>query len=279
MKKTVLILLVAIMTLSIFSGCGKSIEEMNEVASKMFKAANSALSEMEDEEMDLGGVHGFTIDSNGQLCGDTGEFEKDIFIEKISKFFEDNDKYYWLVYIRSGSAIEVYAAEKKDSKIIGAYPDSIDTADKTIDDIQEELKSKDTFGITVDDFVEQFNEKANDFYEKTNLDFTLNKVDDNIYTYANSVKLTIHEKGGYIFNFNVVVQVTDYYDLDSITQQSCVYVMLAPALVVDTEKDLYELSETLYSDYNFSDDNVYYMFTEPFSVITEPLLVIRTNNN
>lgn len=275
MKKVLSTLLVAIMTLSIFTGCGKSLEEMNDVASKMFKATNSVLAEMQDEDMEVGGSNGLTIDSDGKLSGDTGNFEKDEFIGRVSKYFEDHNKYYWIVYIRSGSAIEVYAAEKKDSKIIGAYPDSIDTADKTIDDIQEELKSKDTFGITVDDFVEQFNEKTKSFYGKLSADFTLNKSDDNKYTFGDDLFiLSITEKNGYIAMLNVKApaQVYDSFMSNS-GEDNLVWIMLAPALVVDPDRDLFDLSDTLVSD-TFSDDKIYYIYQEPFSYLTEPTLLI-----
>ena len=69
MKKFLAVTLSVIIAGTALTGCGKSVEELNDIAKTMLKAGCSALTNLEEDDVSFGNGSLFYLDSKGEMFG------------------------------------------------------------------------------------------------------------------------------------------------------------------------------------------------------------------
>lgn len=94
-------------------------------ANGIYKAVNSALVELDENGIDVGGA--FWFDSNKNIS-DTAKSamidSKDDFYDKISNFYAKADSCKWLVVCENGMVDYAFASDDFDSTTVSVYPES-----------------------------------------------------------------------------------------------------------------------------------------------------------
>lgn len=102
----------------------------NSTASSVYKAINSALTELDEEGIDVGGDYIMTYNvSTGKWSQVSSDDDKELFGKKVSNFFADINKVKNGVQcaISNGSCVAVAVAS--DSTYTGTYPAGVITSD------------------------------------------------------------------------------------------------------------------------------------------------------
>lgn len=149
MKKLIALISATALAFTCFTGCGsnkeKTADELNVMADSLYRAGNSAMTEIckdfEESDFELGGKAAslkceFWYDSNGNCDYEDFEFADDL-SKKISKEWKDSEDVEWIVFFYNGEVTEAYAANSFDSVIIGTRG-ATDTEGKTLDSIKTE---------------------------------------------------------------------------------------------------------------------------------------------
>ena len=113
--------LAAILVPSMLGYIRKSkINAANSTAAQVHKAANTALTELDEEGKSTVSFDGDTTHAkDGGMSGD--------FLEKIAKYMDDADKCDFAVHVHMGSCVA--AAASQDQKYYGTYPAGLVTSD------------------------------------------------------------------------------------------------------------------------------------------------------
>ena len=112
--------LAAILVPSMLGYIRKSkINAANSTAAQVHKAANTALTELDEE--------GGTMPADGPTTHNKGDGMTGDFLEKIGKYMDDADKCDFAVQVHMGSCVA--AAASQDGKYYGTYPAGLVTSD------------------------------------------------------------------------------------------------------------------------------------------------------
>ncbi len=198
MKKFIAITTALILSISCFTSCGDeddddynsssskiSKSELDQSASSISKAFTSTFAEKGGEIKEDGIIASdgtCTISENPSIITDTAV-----------NYFMDLNKYKWICVEEDCLAKEIYIAESWNDTVIGTYPETLDTNGKKLSEIKEEIQtrnsnisepttvqvninsvetttvnepttlkpsSSNTFGFTVTEFVDYFNDNA-----------------------------------------------------------------------------------------------------------------------
>ncbi len=119
----------------------------NTTASSVYKAINSALTELDEEGIDVGGAYLLTYDASTKAWSSLGDDDKTKFGTKVNNFFADIDKVKQGVKAQMVGGACVAVACAQDSTYTGTYPagvitsDNYDTySDKVEDALNEAIK-------------------------------------------------------------------------------------------------------------------------------------------
>lgn len=123
---------------------------MEEIASSFYKAANSALTEMDEESYDISGYFIVSSDKNYNY-NISEEFDIEYFTKKFYNFYADGSEFSWMLVVNDGSCIFSAFSDLWDNEeFIGSYPgDRMATGKfklnddnlKTLSDYYEHFKS------------------------------------------------------------------------------------------------------------------------------------------
>ena len=263
MKKIIALSTAIILTLCCFTGCEKSKEDLDETAQTLYKAANSALFEMDEEGLGLGGGAGFSFSSDGSYTGTPGTFEENsqTFIQYLSRWYSDYEDFEWILYIKNGLIEEAYCAETFDSKVVGSHAYDagneieLDVEGKTLEDVKVDLRKKGTFEISAEEFVETFNKQVPLVFSSTDSsNWILEKGDveegeyaiSYSYSYFDDIyNVILTEVDGYLISVWVTLDINltaDYADITDEYKNLFLAFMLAPSIVLDNVAEESELS-------------------------------------
>ncbi len=146
MKKLITLLGVTAMVLTCFTGCGNKVrtaEELDDIADSLYKAGNTALTELAKDGIDTSST--FWLDSDKKCFYDDLEFTDDL-SDKITDECKDSKNTAWVIFFSGGgresktaSISEVYVANDFESEPVAYYGDeNVDTEGKTLNDIKQE---------------------------------------------------------------------------------------------------------------------------------------------
>lgn len=163
MKKILAFTLSLILATGAFTGCGSSgskdkddksssssskgssQSELDDAASKLVKAFCAALTNLEENGTDILGEGYIASDGDHTYLSDSGY---NSLIEEAAGFFGNINDYAYVVYIKSGTATEVYVADSMDSQKIGTYPKGLEVSGTLNDAKVEETTTTTEAGIT-----------------------------------------------------------------------------------------------------------------------------------
>lgn len=90
-------------------------------AASLYKAANSALTELDEKGCNVGGYFIISSDSeNNYNVPDTIDIDE--FSKIVNKFYEDSNKREWFAVCKDGCTTYVAQSKKWDTEIVGTYP-------------------------------------------------------------------------------------------------------------------------------------------------------------
>lgn len=249
--------------------------DLDEIATSLYKAGNSALIQMEEEDLGIGNQAGFSISSKGSFTGIPATFEENsqTFIEYLSYYNPDCEKIEWIIFIKNGVVYEVYCAKDFNSKTVGAYKYNdfsnieLDVKGKTLKDITAELRKKETLGITVDEFIDNFNKQVPLVFPDIEASiWQLQKKDEIIDDFVNSYSYSyckdiydviLTEVDGYLSTVQVSTSINvkeNYGDFMTKEQQNMFFdLILTPSIVLNNLKTINEikmLRNGLYLSFN-----------------------------
>ena len=145
--------LAAILVPSMLGYVKKSkISSANSTASSVYKAINSALTELDEEGIDVGGCYVLTW--NGTTWADTETISDnfELFTKKVSNFFDDISKVKSVkAQVVNGSCVALACCS--DSTYTGTYPGGVittDTYDKDVYAIDNSVVSDDALNDALD---------------------------------------------------------------------------------------------------------------------------------
>lgn len=128
--------LAAILVPSMLGYVKKSkVSSANSAASNLYKGINTALTELDEEGLDIGAIHwmvftkpasgtGTSITTSGDVAGANSDA---LLYNKVKKFFSDIDKVDFIAYCKGGACVAL--ASCQDSTYTGTYPGGIVTSD------------------------------------------------------------------------------------------------------------------------------------------------------
>lgn len=129
----------------------------NSTASTIYKAASSAITELDEEGVDLDGVHIICSDSSKNVVGGEMADNLDLFYEKLKNFFNDADKVDYFVVVSDGYC---YYSAICQNEYIGTYPihsvvdklndDTVLTSDYSYELENQEFTFDDLYQFAVD---------------------------------------------------------------------------------------------------------------------------------
>lgn len=293
MKKILAFALSVVLAGTALTGCGKSdsgeepvsnvmtSEELDSTALTMFKAANSALTGLNDyDDMEFDST--FYFDSEGKIFGNYDGKYIDEFIETYRTFFNALDDYYWIIGMNTNDehnlydkATEIYIATSKDSDVIGAYENHFDVSGKSISDIENELadwaEKNGTFGMTVEEFENEYNKIVPDEFFNDKLTISKTETDagevltSNTYEFNYKIKdehttLTLlSNDDGYIDSILLFSDASIGYFLtedNSNKSIEFVEILLSPYLIMNKDSGLVEILELFNSMESTKNENM-----------------------
>lgn len=260
MKKILAFTLSLILTASAFTGCGSSNSkekdgksssssskgssqsELNDAASLLHKAFATALTNLEENGTDIFGEGYIASDGDHTYLSDP---DYSALIEEASNYYNNIDKFDYVVFVKEGLVKNVYVADSMDSQTVGTWPkgynvsgtlksvkskvettqpvsSSINSNDKEPITEQTTIKSPETskantstektFDFTADEFVKKYNAKVTAAFENETM--TISKVESESKGYVYEMKngafritLTCNTDG-YVQIITVMSQVT-----------------------------------------------------------------------
>ncbi|MDE5771745.1 MAG: hypothetical protein K2I06_09000 [Ruminococcus sp.] len=120
----------------------KEQQDIDSIASTLMKASNSALVELDEEDI-------YYTDS-AVICSDRSkninEFPENAesgfnFIDAVEPFFSDINEIEYIMFIEDGYCKYTVAADTSNKKVVGTYP-ADEFEDMTFDEIYDELKGR-----------------------------------------------------------------------------------------------------------------------------------------
>lgn len=98
--------------------------ELKSSANSLYKAVNSALTELDENGIDIGGAFWFDSDKNISDTAKSAMIDsKDDFYNRISNFYADVDSCKWLVVCEDGMVDYAFASDDFDSETVSVYPE------------------------------------------------------------------------------------------------------------------------------------------------------------
>lgn len=94
----------------------------NANASSVYKAANTALVEFDEEGYNIEGFYIISSDENNNWNVPNNKFDINEFYNKLDKYYYDSDNYEWFVIIENGVATYAALSENWSTEIVGTYP-------------------------------------------------------------------------------------------------------------------------------------------------------------
>lgn len=138
--------LAAILVPSMLGYVKKSkVSSANSAASNLYKGINTAITELDEEGLDIGALSlvSYTKGGTSVTCAgttSTSAVDGTVFYKKIEKFFSDIDKVNFQAYCEGGACVALASAQ--DSTYTGTYPGGIVTSDN-----YESYKAANTEGL------------------------------------------------------------------------------------------------------------------------------------